>query len=84
MDTKKLSPYTLAIMKLAMYQNRHGGKKPARIFVSTGTFWEITKGIKMDMQNVVTGEHKLFGIPVSIFTGDECPGFYLSDEEGAS
>ena len=81
MYNEKLSPFALAVAKISMYQKKHGGKSPAKIFVSNGMLLDITKDIRCNHTVSISGEHTLLGIPVSVFIGDECPGFYLSDEE---
>lgn len=80
MTGPELSPYYLISFKLADYKARHGGKRPARIFMSHIMFMEVTRDIKCNYQAGYYGEHKLFGIRVSTFQSDD-PLVYLSDEE---
>lgn len=81
MDIEKLSVFSVLTMKLALYQNKHNGKNPAKIFINTSAFLEITKTIKCVTKSSVSGEHKIYGIPVILFHDDGKEFCYLSDEE---
>lgn len=72
---------TLLKMKIEDYQSRHGGKSPARIFITVGMFLDISDQIHCDLMTSTQPESKLFGIPVSLIDGDG-DQIYLSDEEG--
>lgn len=67
--------------KLADYKSRHNGKGPARMFVSDRMFLELTSCIRCNVQSVSTGDHTMFGIPVSRFDGKGASPIYFSDEE---
>ena len=68
-------------MKIADYEVRHRGKRPAKIFVSADMFLKITGDIKCDVRVCASGENKLFEIPVYVFLGANGPETYFSDEE---
>ena len=71
---------TLIRIKIEDYQSRHGGKSPARIFITVGMFVDISEQIHCDVMTRAQPESKLFGIPVSLIDGEGAQ-IYLSDEE---
>lgn len=78
---KGISAYYLLQFKLADYESRHRGKRPARIFMSDAMLMELESSQNFKLQVTPLGGNKVFGIPVSIFwSGD--PMLYFSDEEG--
>ena len=77
---EEISPYTLIFFKLADYEARHRGNRPARIFMSDSMFLKMAFDDKCNYQERATKERKLCGIPLSIFEDDDSK-IYLSDEE---
>lgn len=71
---------TLIKMKIEDYQSRHGGKSPAKIFITTGMFLDICEQLHFDVMTSTQPESKLYGIPVSLIDGEDAQ-IYLSDEE---
>lgn len=71
----------LVRIKIEDYKLRHNGKGPARIFVSDNMFLELVSCVRCNVQTTSTGEHTMFGIPVSIFNGNGTASIYLSDEK---
>lgn len=71
---------TLIKMKIEDYRSRHGGKSPARIFITVGMYLDISDQIHCDVMTSAKPESKLFGIPVYLIEG-EGSQIYLSDEE---
>lgn len=66
MTGTELSPHYLIGMKLAEYQNRHGGKRPARIFISDRLLMEIVRDDRCQLLSSVTGGGELFGVPMVV------------------
>ena len=62
MEGNELSPHYLIAMKLAAYQSRRGGRKPAKIFLAPRMLLEINREPKCNYQASTPGEGKLFGI----------------------
>lgn len=69
-------------MKLPEYRCKHGGKSPAKMFISSALRSKIDVWMKWNgyPQAHSTGEETMYGIPVSVFLSDELE-IYLSDEE---
>lgn len=80
MTGAELSPHYLIGMKLAAYQRKHGGKRPARIFVSDSVLMKIVGDDKCRCVASVTGGGELFGVPMVVIN-DGGDAVYLSDEE---
>lgn len=64
-------------IKIADYQSRHGGRNPARIFVSFGMFIEIGEYINYGDNGI----KKFMGIPLSVIYDEDRSIVYFSDEE---
>ena len=71
---------TLLQMKIDTYKEKHGGKLPARIFVTVGMYIDIIDQVHCDVMTSAKPESKLLGIPVSLIDGEGAQ-IYLSDEE---
>lgn len=80
MNTDKLSLLSALTIKLALYKNKHGGRYPAKIFVTDLAFIELVRVNAAVSTNDPNAPHKAFGVPISVFRG-EGAAFYLSDEE---
>lgn len=84
MDNESLTTYICVTTKIAEYRDRHRGRYPARIFVSTAAFIELVENAHTTVCNAMShevGGDKLFGVPVVYFGGDDPLEVYLSDEE---
>lgn len=71
-------------VKLPEYHRKHGGKRPARIFISSSLRSEIDTWMKWNghIQVQGPGRETLFGIPVSVFPSEDGKlEVYLSEEE---
>lgn len=80
MTGTELSPHYVIAMKLAAYQRKHGGKNPARIFVSDRMLMEIVGDDRCRLLASVAGGGELFGVPMVVIN-DDSKTVYLSDEE---
>lgn len=80
MTGSELSPHYLISFKLADYEARHGGKMPARIFMSDAALLSVSKDSASNYLTMGEDGNKMFGIPVTVFPASGAL-VYLSDEE---
>lgn len=80
-DSSTIPLEALIHMKIVAYRTKHNGKTPARIFMSNRAFLQLTLRERNNVQVISTGDHTMFGIPVSVFDGNGNLPIYLSDEE---
>lgn len=66
--------------RIAQYERDHGGRRPARIFMTNRALLELSKTNAVVAQDDLNAPHTVFGVPVCTFHG-EGEAFYLSDEE---
>lgn len=86
MSGESLATYICVTTKIAEYRDRHRGRYPARVFVSTAAFINLVENEHTSIRTGVVhedGEDKLFGVPMIYFSGDDPLEVYLSDEEEA-
>lgn len=67
-------------IKIEEYRSKHGGKYPARIFITVGMLAELSNHLKCGVTENGMAESRLFGIPMSLIEGAGAQ-IYLSDEE---
>lgn len=80
MYTNTISLAAAMQTSIALYQRRHNGRYPARIFMTDRALLELVRANAAVSQNDPNAPHKAFGVPVCTFYG-EGAAFYLSDEE---
>lgn len=82
MYTNTISLVAAMQTSIALYQRRHNGKYPAKIFVTDLAFIELVRVNAAVSTNDKASPCRAFGVPISVFRGEgEGAAFYLSDEE---
>lgn len=80
MYTNTISLVAAMQTSIALYQRRHNGNYPARIFMTARALYDLERANAVVATSDLNASHKAFGVPVCIFYG-EGAAFYLSDEE---